>query len=175
MSIWGVVPAAGAGSRIQREGHLPLEPHSLPAPGTTPTPWIDETEAGRFLHVVARLAPGRTLQDADSELRVMARSIAGTYPGSHAGWSATVRPLRESLYGSARAGTFLLFAAAALVLGVACLNVANLTLTRNASRFREFTVRAALGAGRGRLFRQVILESLWIALGGAAAGAAACT
>lgn len=145
-----------------------------PAARMSPQLWapleIDANETGRYLHIVARLAPGRSLTDGESEIRSIARAISEAHPRSHAEWSTTLRPLRSSLYGSARTGSLLLFAAAALVLAIACVNVANLTLARNAGRIREFTVRTALGAGRMRMFRQVLLESAWIAAGGAGAG-----
>jgi putative ABC transport system permease protein len=147
-----------------------------PSTRMTPAFWapltVEPAQTGRYLHVVARLAPVRSLDEAITRFQSIASSVVESHVGSHRGWSATVQPLREALHGTSRNAALLLFVAAALVLAVACVNVANLTLARNAHRVREFTVRAALGAGHGRLFRQVLYEAALIATAGALAGLA---
>jgi len=120
---------------------------------------------GRLDAVVARLKPGVALEAARQELSAMEGP-------SQAGREARIRPLQEVVTGPVRDSLLVLLGAAGMVLLVACVNVANLLLARTASRGREIAIRAALGAGRFRLVRQFLTESLLIALGGGAAGLA---
>lgn len=125
---------------------------------------------------VARLRPGVSLQAARGELKRVAVGLrrANTVwdPGPDYGKDATITPLRDSLVGSARPGLLVLSGCAALVLLIACVNVANLLLARASSRERELAVRAALGGGRGRLVRQLLVESVVLAMLGATFGVA---
>jgi putative ABC transport system permease protein len=125
---------------------------------------------GRYFGVVGRLKEGVELQEAQAELDVIARRLADEYPDSQAGFGARVQPLQEYLYGYAGKRLFLIFGAVLFVLLIACANVANLMMVRAAAREKEMAVRSSLGASRFRLTRQLLTESLVLALLGAACG-----
>ena len=117
--------------------------------------------------MLARLKPRVTLAQADAEIRTIAKQLEREYPQFNANWSARAVPLTAEIYGKVRTPLFVLLGAVALILLIACTNVANLLLTRAAGRQREMAIRAALGAGQGRLARQMLTESLTLAaLGG---------
>jgi putative ABC transport system permease protein len=115
--------------------------------------------AARFIHVTARLGPGATLAQAQSELTVIANHLSREYPQSNNGITLRLHPLQEELVGDVRGTLWLLLSAVGLVLLIACVNIASLFLTRAISRERELAMRVALGAGRGRLIRQCLTES----------------
>jgi putative ABC transport system permease protein len=119
-----------------------------------------------------RLKPGVTVDQARADLVGIAARIAEEYPATNAGITVGMLDLKEQLVGSSRAQLYVVLAAVAMVLLIACANVANLQLTRAASRRRELTVRSALGAGRGRLMRQLVTESLLLSVAGGAVGIA---
>ncbi|MDB4877944.1 MAG: permease [Gemmatimonadetes bacterium] len=123
-----------------------------------------------YLHVVGRLAPGMTIDAARADLLAVARRLAAEYPEANTGRSALLLPLHEVMTGNLRPALLLLQGAAAMVLLIACANLANLTLSRTLGRRRELALRAALGAGRARLVRQLIAESVLLALAGGAIG-----
>lgn len=136
-----------------------------------PASGVPRTRGVRWLEVVARLAPGVTPDRARSDLAAIAGRLEGEYGDSNAGWrAATVVPLRDELLGNSRGRVLVLFGAALLTLALACVNVANLVLARSSRRARELALRTALGAGRGRLARQVLTESVALALTGGALG-----
>jgi putative ABC transport system permease protein len=128
---------------------------------------------GGFLMGLARLAPGATLEQGQAEAAILHRRYREQHPGNpDAGPSSTlyVAPLRETLVTGVRGTILLLTGAVALVLLVACGNVAGLLLARSTARAREIAIRAALGAGRGVLIRQLLAESVLLSLAGAALG-----
>lgn len=140
------------------------------------TPLGQETEprvrnrAARFLHVVARLRPGRTIAEAQSELALIALHLGEQYPKQDGGWTMRVHKLREDLVGDVRGTLWLLLAAVGLVLFIGCVNIASLFLTRAISRERELALRAALGAGWSRLARQCLTESAVLGICGGLLG-----
>jgi predicted permease len=133
----------------------------------------DDTRRGaRWLQVVARLRPGVALEAARGELAALARRQEEAYPATNRGWTAAVVPLRDARADSARPLLVALSAAVALVLLIACANLAGLMLARIAERDAELAVRAALGAGSARLARLLAAEGLVVAALGGAAGLA---
>jgi putative ABC transport system permease protein len=123
------------------------------------------------LQAVARLEPGVDAAQATAELEVIARRLEQEYPKENAGWGATVIPLRDVIVGDIRLPLLMLLGAVSLVLLIACANVGNLLLARALSRRKELAIRAALGAGRGRVFRQLLVEAIVLAGAGGIAGA----
>ena len=124
----------------------------------------------RYLRTVARLRDGVSLEQARREMDLTAARMAEAYPEDNAGRRILVLPVDEYLLGDARPTLLMLLLAGLAVLMIVCANVANMTLARGQERRREFAVRAALGSGRTRLLRQVLVEGLLVALAGAAVG-----
>ena len=123
-----------------------------------------------YLKVIGRLKQGVTVEQARAELTGIANSLVSEYPSTNAGVGVTTISLDEHLKGKWRLALLILLASVGFVLLIACTNVANLLLARGAERERELAIRAAVGAGRGRLLRQLLTESLLIAIIGCGIG-----
>ena len=124
----------------------------------------------RWLFGVARLAPQVSVEQAQKEVDGILSRMAQEYPDSNENFSMRLTPLTEAWFGDLRSPLLALLGAAGFVLLIACTNVANLLLARAAARQKEMSVRSALGAGRGRLIRQLLAESLVLSIFGCALG-----
>jgi putative ABC transport system permease protein len=122
------------------------------------------------LDVVGRLRDGATVEQAREEFAAISRALGREYPATDRGWSVKITSLEEVSFGGVRTALLLLSGAVAFVLLIACANVANLFLARAATRQREVAIRSALGASRGRLARQVLVEALTLACVGGLLG-----
>ena len=127
-----------------------------------------QVRAATFMRVLGRLHPGRTVNETQAELNHIAGQLAQEYPQTNVGTGAVAVPLRDALVGRVKGTLLMLFCAVGCLLLIACANVASLLLARLTERSRELAIRTILGAGRGRLLRQLFVESLLLAgLGGA--------
>lgn len=141
-----------------------------------PTAWNPATRGkvffrrAHFIRAVARLAPGATLESADAQLQAVAARLTQQYPETNKYMGAGLTPLHQFLVGDTKLPLVVLLAAVGLLLLIACANVGNLLLVRAVGREREAALRLTLGAGRGRLARQALTESLVLSLLGGIAG-----
>jgi predicted permease len=123
-----------------------------------------------YLKGIGRLAPGVTVQRARAEIETIGRALTVRYPTTNEGWLPRIATLRDAEVGEVRPVLLIMQAAVTFVLLIACANVANLLLARGASRHREIAIRTTLGAARRRILRQLLTESLLIALAAGALG-----
>jgi len=133
-----------------------------------PAPWWGR--GNHFLRGLGRMRAGVTVEQAQADLSAVAAALEAEYPDANTGWGASVRPLDDVLVGGARPQLLILLASVGLVLLIACVNVAQMSLARGSGRGQEMAVRIALGAGRGRLVRLLLAESLLLAFFGGALG-----
>ena len=163
-TVIGVMPAAFRFPGADDEFWLPLRFDARDR----------QERSNHNLHCIGRLNRGVTLRQAQTDASFVARRLQKEFPATNVGIDFGLVPLRESLTRTARTALLVLLLAVALLLLIACANVGNLVLTRSTVRRRELAVRAALGAGRGRLVRQLLTESLCLSTVGGAAALCLC-
>jgi putative ABC transport system permease protein len=159
-TIIGVMPAGFVTPRENTEAWVPVH---------VSNPVAANFRGVHFLRTYGRLAPGVTIEQARAEMQVVDQNLAAQYPAENKNRSTVLFALHERIVGETRRSLLILFAAVSFVLLIACANFANLLLARAAERQREFVIRGALGAGRWRLMRQLLTESLLLSLAGGAA------
>src|SRR5215217_2452988 len=159
-TVIGVMPATFVTPRDSTEAWTPVH---------VSNPVAANFRGVHFLRTYGRLAPGVTIEQARAEMQVIDQNLAAQYPADNKNRSTVLFALHERIIGETRQSLLILFAAVSFVLLIACANFANLLLARAAERQREFVIHGALGAGRWRLMRQLLIESLLLSLAGGVA------
>src|SRR5712692_3466366 len=170
-TIIGVLPKGFLGYSDSAEVWIPMMMRDAAWPQVAKYDYL-HTRDIHFHKVLGRLKPGVSLAMAQTQMETIAARLAKAYPKENGERGVLVTPVSEDYVRSFRAPLLVLLGAVAFVLLIACANVTNLILTRSTARDRELAIRLALGAGRGRLIRQFLTESLLLTLGGALAGVA---
>ncbi|HEX3083447.1 MAG TPA: ABC transporter permease, partial [Pyrinomonadaceae bacterium] len=160
-TVIGVMPAGFKSPRENAEAWTPVH---------ISNPVAANFRGVHFLRTYGRLAPGVTLPQASAEMRLVDEQLAKQYPADNKNRTTALIALQERIVGQSRNALLVLFAAVSLVLLIACANFANLLLARGAERGREIVIRTALGAGRWRIVRQLLTESILIAIVGGVLG-----
>jgi putative ABC transport system permease protein len=160
-TVVGVAPLGfGIASKVDAWMPMAFEPKET----------ANDNRGAHYLSVAGRLRPGVMVAQAEAELKVLAAQLATQYPDSNKGWGIFMMPLQDYSVRDVRAVLYTLLGAVGCVLLIACANIANLLLARATARHREISIRAALGASRARLVRQLLTESVLLALCGGLAG-----
>jgi putative ABC transport system permease protein len=169
-TVVGVLPAnfyySGINFRLG-DAYLPI--------GQMDDPSFRDRRASFGMDAVGRLKPGITFEQALADMDALGRHLADQYPDANRDTGITMVPLKQNVVGGIQGYLLVLLAAVGFILLIACINVANLTLARSTGRAREFAVRIALGAGRRRVIRQLLTESILLAIAGGALGIVVAT
>jgi len=164
-TIVGVVPASfhfWAGGSPAREVFVPI--------GQWKNSLLTSRSAGLGINGIGRLKPGIAIEQARADMETVTNNLAAAYPDANKGTGARLIPLKEWMVGNVGRLLLVLLASVGFVLLIACANVANLLLARSTGRTREFAIRAALGASQHRVIRQMLTESIMLALAGGTLG-----